>query len=112
MSLAIRMRPEALRSLAFGSIGAGYMGVGTALAQPARIIMVQNYTDAQLLFSLDGIDDHFPIVSNGQLILDLSSNKTVDTGFFMAEGDRLYVKQLGVPTMGSVYFTALYGATE
>lgn len=112
MSLAIRMRPEVLRSLAFGSIGAGYAGVGTALTKPARIIIIQNYTDAQLMFSLDGVDDHFPLASNGQLILDLSSNKTVDVGFFMAEGDRLYVKNIGSPTMGSVYFTALYGATQ
>ncbi len=112
MSLAIRMRPEVLRSLAFGSIGAGYAGVGTALTKPARIIIIQNYTDAQLMFSLDGVDDHFPLASNGQLVLDLSSNKTVDVGFFMAEGDRLYVKNIGSPTMGSVYFTALYGATQ
>lgn len=112
MSLAIRMRPEPQRTLAFGSIVAGYAGVGTAISNPARIIIVQNLTDATLQFSFDGIDDHFPLVSNGHLVLDISSNKTIDTGFFLAEGDRLYVKRLGTPTSGSVYFTVLYGATQ
>ena len=112
MSLAIRMRPEAIRSLAFGSIAAGYMGVGTAITHPARIIVIQNFTDAILLFSFDGIDDHFVFPSNGQLVLDISSNKTIETGFFLAEGDRLYVKRSGVPSSGSVYFSVLYGATQ
>lgn len=107
--LSIKMRAEACRSLAFGSIGAAYAGIGTVLANPARMIFLQNLTDATVWISLDGVNDHFPLLNQGYLLLDVSSNKTQDTGFFLAEGDRLYCKRLDTPTSGSVYFTSFYG---
>jgi len=104
-----RIYPETLRSLAFGSIGAGYAGVGTAISNPARMWLIQNLTDALLLFSFDGINDHFPLNTNTSIIIDVTANKTIDQGFFIKEGQRLYVKQSGVPSSGSVYLTSFYG---
>lgn len=109
MVLAKRILPETLRSLAAGAIGAAYAGVGTAIDNPARMWIIQNLTDAALMFSWDGINDHYPIASGTGMVLDVTSNKTVDQGFFIAEGQRLYVKQLGVATTGSVYLTSFYG---
>lgn len=112
MSLvAIRFRAEPVRSIAAASIGAAYMGVGTAINHPASQIFIQNLTDANLMFSLDGINDHFPLPINGFLLDDIVSNKSIGQGLFLAEGDRLYVKEIGVPTTGSVYFTVFYAAT-
>lgn len=108
-SLAVRLLVEPVRTLAFGAIGAGYAGVGTAITHPARMIFIQNLTDVALMFSLDGINDHFPLTTNGYIMLDISSNKTVSQHFYLAEGDRLYVKRIGVPASGSVYFTVFYG---
>lgn len=108
-SLAIRFAAEALRSIAFGSISASYMGIGTALANPARQLFLQNLTDATLMFSFDGVNDHFPLPASGFLLLDLTANKTIQQGWFLAEGQRLYVKELGTPTTGSVYFSVFYG---
>jgi len=108
MSASVRIEAEAVRSLAFGSIGAAYAAVGTAISNAARIILIQNLTDESLMFSLDGATDNFPLPSNGFLLLDLTANKTIDTGFFLAEGRTLYVKEIGNPTTGSVYFTSLY----
>jgi len=107
--LSIRMKAEACRSLAFGSIGAAYAAIGTALSNPARMILLQNLTDATVWISLDGVSDHFPLLNQGYLVLDISGNKTQDSGFYLAEGDKLYCKRLGTPTSGSVYFTAFYG---
>lgn len=110
MSLAIRLVPEAVRSLGFAAIGAAYMGVGTAIDNAARIIVIQNLTDEEVMFSFDGLDDHLPLPTRGHLVLDISANKTLQTGFFMAEGQRLYVKHNGVaPTLGHVYFSIFYG---
>lgn len=108
-SLSLRMLFEPQRSLAFGSIGAGYMGVGTAVDHPIRQFIIQNLTDATVQFSFDGINDHFPLPAGGLFIDDITSNKAVSNGFYLAEGDRLYVKQLGVPTTGAVYFSVVYG---
>jgi hypothetical protein len=107
--LATRLLLEPVRSLAFGSIVAGYTGVGTAISNPARMLYIANLTDASLMFSFDGINDHFPLVTNGYMILDISANKTLSGHFYLAEGDRLYVKRIGVPGSGSVYFTVFYG---
>ena len=109
MSREIRMLPETCRTLAFGSIVAGYTAVGTPLLHPIRIMLIQNLTDAAVMFSLDGINDHFPLPLNGHLIVDITANKTTTSGFFLAESDRLYVKRIGVPANGAVYFTAFYG---
>jgi len=111
MSLAIRLMPEPVRTLGFAAIGAAYMGVGTAMTQPIRMLLIQNLTNQLVMFSFDGIDDHIPMPANGYLILDIAANKTSSVGFFLAEGQRLYVKHEGAaPTTGSVYFTTFYGA--
>jgi len=108
-SNSVRMKFEPARSLAAGSIGAGYSGVGTAVDHPVRQFFIQNLTDATVWFSFDGIDDHFPLPTNGFFLNDITSNRTEQSGAFaLAEGDRLYVKRLGVPTTGSVYFSVVY----
>lgn len=109
--LAIKMAFEPLRSLAFGSVVVGYTGVGTAISNPAREFLVQNLTDTTLLFSFDGVNDHFRLPGNGFWLNDNTSNKSVSQGFFLAEGTRLYVKQDGaVPSSGTVNFTIIYGS--
>jgi len=111
MSLAIRLMPEVVRTLGFAAIGVAYMGVGTSMTHPVRMLVLQNLTDALLIFSFNGIDDHLPLASNGYIILDITANKTRNDGFFLAEGDRIYVKQVAAaPTINGVYLTTLYGA--
>lgn len=111
MSLvAIRLRAEPVRSIAFGSIGVAYMGVGSAIDHPASQIFIQNLTNETLMFSLDGVNDHFPLPASGFFLNDIVSNRSVGNGLFLAQGDRLYVKQIVAPTGGSVYFTVFYAS--
>jgi len=109
---AIKLAVESVRSLAFGSIDAGYTGVGTAISSPARILHIQNLTDVTLMFSYDGVYDHFPMAMNSFLLLDITTNKAREQGYYLADGTRIYVKRVGVPTTGSVYVTVYYGSTE
>ncbi len=108
-ALAIKLLPEAIRSIAFGSIAVGYMGVGTSLAHPSRLVMFQNFTDAALMVSFDGITDHLPVAANGFVLLDVTANKTVSQGFYIAEGTRFYVKEIDAPSLGSFYISSFYG---
>jgi len=110
MSLSIRLIPEPVRSLAFGSIGVAYMGIGTAITKPVRIFHLQNLTDANLMFSFGGVDDHVAIPAGGYLLIDVTANKSNERGFFIGEGERIYVKRIGTPTTGSVYLSTFYGA--
>jgi hypothetical protein len=112
MSRSIRLVPEAARSLAFGSIGAAYMGVGTAFTKPIRILMIQNLTDASLMFSFDGIVDHVPLPQDGFILLDVTTNKAKEDGLYFAEGTRIYVKEIATPTTGAVYVTTFYGYSD
>lgn len=108
-SLSESMNFEPLRSLIFSSISGSYALVGAA-AQPAvRIIMVSNYTDKLLTFSIDGVNDHFVLEAGASLTLDLCSNRT-SKAFYMNVGKSVYVKNAGSnPTTGSVYFSTIYG---
>lgn len=108
-ALSIRLYPEPLRTLAFGSITGTYAGIGTAFADPSRILYIVNSTDALLTFSLDGVNDHFVIPATSHLILDVTSNKSLLGGAFsIAQGTRIYVK--GTPSMNSVYLSTFYGS--
>lgn len=112
MTLAIRLLAEPIRSLAAASIGAAYMGIGTGLDNPSRIIYVQNLTDAQVMFSLDGINDHFTLPTSGFLLLDITTNKSLPQGCYISQGQRIYVKEVGTPTTGSVYVSSFYGSNS
>ena len=105
----IRLGVDPVRELAFGSISSSYMGVGSAFDKPIRLIVFQNFTDAGLMFSFDGINDHLPLPSNGYVVLDVTANKTRGEGYYIAEGTRIYVKEIGTPSSNSVYVTAFYG---
>lgn len=109
-SHAIRAEYEPIRSLGFASITANYMGIGTEFDNPARIIRVQNLTDALLWISTDGINDHEILAPNSFLLIDVNTNKSREHGYYFPEGTRFYVKQNAVPTEGSVYVSVIYGS--
>lgn len=110
-NLAIRVMPEPVRTVAFGSISGTYTAIGSAFANPVHWFMVQNLTDVAIMISWDGIHDHFPLPVNGYVIMDVTANKTLTGGaFYVAQGTTFYVRQLsGGPTLGGVYLSIFYG---
>lgn len=108
--LSIKLLFEQIRVINAASIGSAYMGIDTPLENPARMIHVVNNTDADLMFSWNGVIDHFMLPEGGFLLLDIVSNKTISDGFYIAQGSRLYVKEIGNPTTGAVYFSVMYGS--
>ena len=110
-ALSVRLMAEPLRSLPFGSVGATYTGIGTSLSNAARIIQLQNLTNVTLLFSLDGVTDNFRLAANSFLLLDITANRTVDQGWYIAQGQRFYVKEdtAGAPGSGTVDLAVFYG---
>ena len=103
-----KFRAEELRSLAFGSIIAGYTAIGDSYAYPISKIYVVNNTDALLTFSFQGsTEDHFVLPSLGFLLLDITLE--ANNPDYLPVGGSLYVKRNGIPTSGSVYLTTFYG---
>jgi hypothetical protein len=113
MALAIRIVPETLRSIAAASIPASYTlahTVGGPFLHPIRMFVLQNFTDQTVMFSFDGVNDHLPLASSAYIIMDVTSNKTVESGAFFAQGTTLYCRYPGTePTTGSVYLSVFYG---
>lgn len=109
INLAVRLYPEPIRSLAFGSISGTYAGIGTPFVNPSRITYIVNTTDVLLTFSFDGINDHFVIPSQAYLLIDISSNASITGGAFnIAANQRIYVK--GAPGSGTVYLSTFFGS--
>ena len=107
LGTAIRIVPEVLRTLAFGSISGTYAGLGTPFVNSDRILDITNATDGLLTFSIDGVSDYFVVGPNSYKIIDFTANATsVGGAASMAAGTRIYVK--GTPTTGSVYLTVWY----
>lgn len=109
MAHSARVQFETLRTLAFGSIGAAYTAVGTPLEESAQIIIVNNTTGDDLLFSIDGTTDHFMVAAGSGLVLDLSTNREETlNAFYLSKGTTLYVKEINGSQSGAVYFSVIY----
>lgn len=106
-------RADPIRTLAFGSIAAGYTDVGTPLNNLTRLILFQNFTDVGVIFSFDAVNDHIIVPTNGFVLLDLNTNKdsTAEVlGWYIQKGTQLAVKrESGAPASGSVYVSSFYG---
>lgn len=105
-----RVRFETLRSIAFGSISGAFAAVGTPLSNPARLIILTNQTNADMIVSFDGVNNHIYILSASAIILDLGSNRIgpVDQ-LELGSNTQIYVKQAaGAPASGSVYASVIY----
>lgn len=110
---SIRLFADPIQSLGFGSIGAAYMGIGAAFDESARIVVVNNLTNTTMMFSWDGVNDHFPIVKLTYLVLTITQNDEEEAEYFaLPAGSRLYVKQVSAPTLGTVYVTHFRGITD
>ena len=112
MSVGSKLRVEPLRSLAFGSIGASYSPIGTAIDKPASLLIIQNFTDADLMFSFTGNTDHIPLKAGSSFTSDITTNKTSNSDLMVSVGTRIHVKRIGTPTTGSVYVSSFYGSTR
>lgn len=107
----IRVDYETEKTLAAGSIVAGYTIVGTRFANNVRLLVLQNLTDVAVTFSFDGLRDAITLPSNGQIVLDWGSDKSNQAAdWVQAINSGVWVKRSGVPTTGSVYVSAFYAA--
>lgn len=113
-SLPIRLSCDTARTVAFGGISAVYAGVGATFSSPVRIFQLNNLTDTTLMFSYDGVNDHFPLSTLGYVIIDVAANQALTQGFFMGQGSRLYVRDMtaegyNAATINAVWLTCYVG---
>lgn len=104
MAYGRRVEFEAVREVAFGGIGAAYAALGTALTDNARIVAITNTTDAEVYISFDGTTNHLRVAASSFKLLDLTTNKVRDDGYFLARGTIIYqMRVAGAPTVGALW---------
>ncbi len=110
MAYPIRVRAEAIREVAFGAIGAALAALGAATTHIGRIVRLVNNTDADVYFSLDGVNNHYRLPPLSFLLIDVSTNQTTKDNFFIPEGQVFYIQHAGVaPTLGNAWVEYTYG---
>ena len=110
---ALKLKAEALRSLSYSALSTTFAALGSAFAHPARIIHLQNLTDVNIIYSFDGSTNHGVVAAGNFLLLDVTANKTLDQGEFIAQGTTIYIALISgaaAPTLGNVYLSMFYGA--
>ena len=114
MNQATRVLFAPLQNRPFGTITGSYQVVEAVFAHPIRLLVVQNYTDADMVFSFDGVNDHMVLNAGDQIVFDFASDQSAVAGMWsLAIGDGVYVRSNGVaPTTGDVYVTGAYGKGE
>lgn len=100
--------PDILRTINAATFTGSYQPVGTALAQPARIVKFLNNTTVGVTVSWDGINAHEYLPSNSFVLLDVSTNKESTNQFEIEQGTQFYV--LAASGTGSFYISNYFGA--
>lgn len=99
-----RLKPEAIREVAFGSVTANFVQMGPVFQGPLRIIRMVNDSDADVYFTVDNTMNQFRIKAGSFLLLDCKTND----GFFNG-GQAIYAKAVSsLPTSGLIYVEAIY----
>lgn len=110
MGSPYQVSAETLRSVAFGSITNAFVALGTALANPARLVCFTNTTDTEMLISVDATNAIFVIPKNSYKLFDLTANRrSADLIFAFRAGTQFYIKYVSAPGSGNVYIEVLYG---
>lgn len=101
---------DRLRSLAFGSVSGTYAAVGTALANPTRIICFTNTSDADMTVSIDGTNAYLIVPAGSFKLFDLCTNRLHVSQYWMfAVGTQFFVATAGTPSKGAFYIECLWG---
>jgi|SRR5665213_2111740 len=104
-----------MRSLGFASISGTYAAVGAAFGHKARMLIINNNTNGDMIFSYDNTvaAGQIFVAQSSHLVLDLTSNRDgLDPILALAVGTQIYAKQSSAPSSGSVYISVIYGKGE
>ncbi len=103
------LKPEVLRSIAFGSISGTYANIGTITLHPWRIVFFSNTTDADMIISWNGgVTDNMVVPASSSASLDCAANGIQGSGTFIPQSTQFAVKQVSAPSKGSVYVSGFY----
>jgi hypothetical protein len=103
-----------LQTLDFSSTSPVYTEVGNPINHPASIFTIQNLTDADMMFSTDGVIDNIWLSPFSAYVQDITaSHPSSDTGLYVPKLTQVWVKQAtgAAASKGSVNVMYTYDAS-
>lgn len=88
-----KLKFEAVRLVAFGSVGASYAALGTATAKEAAFLMITSSLDKDAYLSFDGSTDHIYIAAGQILPFDIQGNHAGTGTLTLPKGTTIYQKR-------------------
>lgn len=88
-----RIKPEAVREIAFGSITGSFVALGVPIIAPSKMCRMVNETDAAVYVSIDGVTKHYRISPGSAYTKDEKTNDS-----FFEAGTQFYIKYDTAPT--------------
>jgi len=102
---AKKVRPEALRSIAHGTITGSYAAIGSAVANGnVDVLIIDNEMDVPVLVSFDGTTDHLRVGTGDSLTVDMKSNN-----LHVEQGMTIYIKEESAASSGNTFIMAIRG---
>ena len=100
---------DPIRTLAFGSISGTYAAVGTALANPVRLICFTNTTDVDMTVSINATSDYLIVPAGSFKLFDICTNRLNSSSYWVfAAKTQFFVKGSGA-SKGAFYIECLWG---
>jgi len=117
---AMRATHDPIRELIWSEIGFDWTPIDTPLTHPARLVVLQNWTDSDLMISTKWTDllidpdyGEIALKASSHRVLDISSNNfSTQTGgiFAYPAGTQFWVRWIDIaPTIQSLYLEVIYG---
>ena len=111
MAEGTRLLPGPLTLLGYAGVTPDVLINVTVFSQPARWVMVQNLTNQLLVYSWDGIGDHFVLPPCSDLVIDVSTNRGTPQTIAMPQEYGVWVRPFNtLPTSGTIFVSYLYAA--
>lgn len=105
------LRVDAYKSLAFSSITASFVAVGSAVSENWRAFRVLNTCDTDMIISLDGTANNLYLPANSFVLWDISANadpENVNDNLLIGINTQFYAKYVSAPSSGAVIVEGIY----
>lgn len=109
-NMSVNLKPEELRSLAFGSVSGTYANLGPAFQHPIVLFHIVNDLDVDVIISFFNQENHLFVKTGSFVLYDVAANREDPSGYRnFSRLTQIQVKQAsGAAGSGSIYLSTFY----
>lgn len=103
---------EPIRSVAFGSITAAFLALGTPTVVSGRSVILNNLTNGIIQISLDGTNVHLQVGAGQAKALLVTGQGYSNRRLYLPQGTQFYVRYVGAAPGTQSFWIEVMGAME